>query len=532
MRRHLLTLAAVTGLIAALAPAPASYAGPAVDASPPGLSWGACPPSLTGVARDPRQKCTTVPVPLDYRDPGGRTISIEVSRIPTAKPQSRRGVLLFNPGGPGGSGLDFPTQLLPLLPPAVTDRFDLIGFDPRGIGYSAPVTCGLATNVAADLVLPYPAPDGSITRNISFGRDTAQSCARLSGDLLPFITTANTARDMDRIRAALGETKLSYIGYSYGTYLGAVYTTLFPRHSDRILLDSAVDPDLVWYRMWRTWGPAIALRLPDFTTWAAAHDATYHLGATPSAVRRTYDDLTARFDRNPLTLPTGSAINGNVVRELTRSLLYSDAAFPLLADDWQYLAGQPATGAPRQTPPDLYRALHHLVPGAQASPQVPADNSIAALYSVVCDDAAWPRNTSIYARNVARGRLIFPATAGMPDNLWPCAFWPSRPIEPPVTVTDRGPRNVLILQNLRDPATPWLSGFGLRQALGARAGFVSVDQGGHGVYLFTAAPCAADTATTFLTTGTLPDHDRLCPGQSPPALGTLSVPPQLPGPLG
>jgi pimeloyl-ACP methyl ester carboxylesterase len=528
MRRHLLVLAAVAGLIAPLvATVGAASAEPAsaepATAGTAALTWGACPPAPPDTPRDPRQQCAALRVPLDYRKPGGRKISVEVSRIPTAKPGLRRGVLLFNPGGPGGTGLDFPSQLLPAIPTAVTDRFDLIGFDPRGIGYSTPVTCGIPDDVAVDLALPYPAPDGSIGRNVAFGRKAARDCARLSGDLLPYITTANTARDMDRIRVALGEPKLSYLGYSYGTYLGAVYTSLFPQRSDRILLDSAVDPKLVWYDMWRTWGVAIALRLPDFTAWAAARDATYHLGATQAAVTTTYYDLAARLDRTPVTLPDGFVFNGNVFREFTRSELYSDAEFPALADGWQYLLN-PSGAAPA--------ALSQ--GGPALPPGVPSDNGLAALYSVVCDDAAWPRSVDTYERNVAIGRRAFPATAGMPDNAWPCAFWATRPVEPPVAVTPKGPRNVLILQNLRDPATPWLSGHGLRQSLGQRAAFVSVDQGGHGVYLLTDAPCASDIATAFLTGGTLPAQDRLCPGQSPPGIAAQVTVPRvrLPGPLG
>ena len=515
-------------------PPPAAAARPAGVTAPASLAWGTCPPAPAGVSQDPREQCASLSVPLDYREPHGRSISVEVSRIPTSKPGARRGVLLFNPGGPGGSGLDLPDELLPLLPPAVTDAFDLIGFDPRGVGYSTPVTCGLQAGLPADLQLPYPAPDGSIDRNVAYGRQTAQSCARLSGDLLPYLTTANTARDMDRIRAALGEPKLSYLGYSYGTYLGAVYTTLFPQHSDRILLDSAVDPTLVWYDFVRTWDQAIALRLPDFTAWAAARDATYHLGATQAAVTGTFYALAARFDAAPVTLSTGLVVNGNIVREATRSQLYNDVSFPLLAGIWQQLAAIPPATAPS---PALVAAI-----GALAEPdnqdggtaQIPVDNETAALYAIVCDDAAWPRSLDTYARHVATGRRLFPATAGMPDNLWPCAFWPGKPVEPPVTVTDRGPRNVLILQNLRDPATPWVSGFGMRKALGGRAAFVSVDQGGHGVYLVTEAPCAADITTAFLTTGTLPGHDVLCPGQSPSAVSSLVARPQLrlPGPLG
>ncbi|MEV0389515.1 hypothetical protein [Nonomuraea sp. NPDC050643] len=114
-------------------------------------------------------------------------------------------------------------------------------------------------------MLPYPAPDGGIQRNVTFARTTAAACAEHSGDVLRFITMANTARDMDRVRAALGEPKLSY----HGTYLGAVHLSLFPGRSDRIVLDSAVDPGLVWRDMFRTWNEAVALRLPDFLAFAA-----------------------------------------------------------------------------------------------------------------------------------------------------------------------------------------------------------------------------------------------------------------------
>jgi pimeloyl-ACP methyl ester carboxylesterase len=521
-------LLAVTAITAVLTP---PTPGHAADSSP-AVTWGACPPAPAGAERDPRQQCATLRVPLDYRKPDGRKIDIAVSRIPTAKPGLRHGILLFNPGGPGGSGLDLPGQLLPLLPAEVTDRFDLIGFDPRGIGHSTPVTCGISPDTSPDLYLPYPAPDGSITRNVTYGRETAQNCARLSGDLLPHVTTANTARDMDRIRSALGERKLSYLGYSYGTYLGAVYTSLFPGNSDRILLDSAVDPKLVWYDMWRTWGLAVALRLPDFTKWAADRDAVYHLGATPQAVNHTYDELAARFDRAPLPLD-GLVVTGNVFRELTRGSLYDDHSFPQLAEVWQFLAqaGAPnASGSPAAVAAFSRRILR---PQPQAA-QVPEDNQLAALYSVVCDDAAWPRDLETYAHNVAADRRRFPATAGMPSGAWPCAFWKNRPVEPPVAVTDKGPRNVLILQNLRDPATSWLSGFGLRRALGQRADFISVDQGGHGVYLLTQARCANDVATAFLAHGELPAHDTFCPGQSPGDVGIQSTAPRvrLPGPLG
>jgi pimeloyl-ACP methyl ester carboxylesterase len=459
-----------------------------------------------GAERDPRQQCATLRLPLDYRRPSGPTIGVEISRIATAKPALRRGILLSNPGGPGGPGLDMPSGLAAFLPAEVLDRYDLVGFDPRGVGQSTPVTCGMTADTPPDLQVPFPAPDGSIDRNIAFGRQTARDCARLSGPLLPFITTANTARDMDRIRAALGERKLSYLGYSYGTYLGAVYTSLFPRHSDRIVLDSAIDPDRVWYDQWRTFSIGFAQRFPDFTAWAAARDATYQLGATQRAVSRLYDQIAAQLDRAPITLPDGFVVDGNVFRLVTFDQLYNDLNFPGLAGFWQLFT------QPGADPGAVTAALRRTVPRGAA---VPVDNVRAAQYAVICDDVAWSRDTGMYQRNVTADRRLFPRTAGFPANAWPCAFWPNKPVEKPVRVTSDGPRNVLILQNLRDPATPWITGFGLRQALGRRAAMVSVDQGGHGVYGFTNAPCASDIATAFLSTGVLPEHDRGCPGQRP-----------------
>jgi hypothetical protein len=164
---------------------------------------------------------------------------------------------------------------------------------------------------------------------------------------------------------------------------------------------------------------------------------------------------------------------------------------------------------------------------------VPFDNSAAVLYAVACGDIAWSSTVSTYARRSAESRKHYPITAGMPPNIWPCAFWHYRPIEPPVAVTGEGPRNVLVMQNLRDPATGWASGYGLRRALGNRAAMVSQDAGGHGVYGIRAGSCATEIGTAFLVHGTVPARDRLCPGPTPEDISTLSAVPLFrTGPLG
>ncbi|GIH06083.1 alpha/beta hydrolase [Rhizocola hellebori] len=507
MRRiHVLSaVAAALALITASAPATAASGTTPTQSS---IAWQDCPYQ----APDPRQQCAQLSVPRDYRSPNGPKITIAVSRISATDPALRRGILLLNPGGPGGSGLDLPSFLAQTLPAEVTARYDLIGFDPRGVGLSSAITCGIPGETPPDLVLPYPAPDGSIARNVEFARTTAASCAAQAGALLPHITTANTARDMDRLRAAMGERKLNYLGYSYGSYLGAVYTSLFPQRSDRIILDSAVNPNNIWYDVWRGFSLGIALRFPDFTAWAAKRNDIYGLGDTPQAVREYYFRSVAALDANPIPTP-GLLLNGNVFREVTRSYLYDDRLFPTLAEVWQ------AFGTPGSvTPPAL---------------QVPVDNQIAVLYAIACNDIAWNRDVQLYARNTAQDRRVWPLTGGMPANLWPCVFWPHRPVEPPVTVDAKGPRNVLVLQNLRDPATPWIGGFGMRTALGSRAAMVTQDAGGHGIYGIRSGPCAAAIATAFLVNGTLPEHDRFCDGPSPEDVSlTAGTPARLPGPLG
>jgi hypothetical protein len=193
---------------------------------------------------------------------------------------------------------------------------------------------------------------------------------------------------MDRIRVALGEPKISYLGYSYGTYLGSVYATLFPNRTDRFVLDSAVDPERIWHGSWKLFGIATELRFPDFTKWAAARDATYHLGATPDAVRRTYFRIAAALDAEPVILPD-LVLNGNAFREITRSALYDGRAFPDLAETWQSLSGTGTASAVRAA--------------------IPADNSYAVLYAIACNDVQWSRDVDMYRREVAVHRGGFPA---------------------------------------------------------------------------------------------------------------------------
>ncbi len=455
----------------------------ATDHTP--LTWGQCPADVA----KPGLRCATLDVPLDYRHPDGRKISVALSRLASANPAQRRGVLLVNQGGPGLNGLDFPVSLVAAgLPQPVRDAYDVIGFDPRGVGHSTPVTCDMTPVQRVESVNP-PFPYGPA--DVAKAAETAKAVARQcfsaeTAALLPFITTANTARDMDRIRAALGEPKVSYYGDSYGTYLGAVYTTLYPEGSDRIVLDSSLGPEGYDAEALRSQGLGFETRFPDFANLAAADPAKYDLGATPAAVRAKYFELAERLDQAP-----AQGYDGTTFRTITAALLRSDAALPALATLWHKLD------------------VNEPVSAAAATEAEAGDNFPASYLAVVCGDSRWPQTVGTYQRNVALDRVRYPMYGPYAANIRPCAFWPA-PVEPPVRMTDRGPANVLMLQNLRDPATPMPGALRLRAALGDRARLVTADQGGHVAYLNGANQCGNTAVSDYLATGRRPAHDSFC----------------------
>ncbi|MEU8631917.1 alpha/beta hydrolase [Amycolatopsis sp. NPDC048633] len=474
-----------TLLAVAVAVLGATVVVPSAAAAPNAPTWGPCP---AGAFPTPDLQCTTLKVPLDYRKPEGRMIDVAVSRLPSKNPEKRRGVLLTNPGGPGGVGLDYP-QLLKLvkLPQSVLDEYDVIGFDPRGVGRSTPVTCDLTADQMAVGNLPYAHGPADVVKQAKLAKTEARQCAdAATGSMLPYVTTANTARDMDRIRQALGESTVSYLGASYGTYLGAVYTSMFPERSDRFVLDSNLGPDGYDIGAMRGFGRGMEDRFPDFAKFAAAHPE-YGLGTTPAQVTAKYYELATRLDRAPVEEFTGSVFRG-----LTFEGLYSTDLKPL-AEQWQTL--------------DQGRAPKLPVPAG-------AENLLSARFAVLCGDTAWPRSVAGYQVDVAVDRIRYPLIGAATANIAACAFWPSAPVEPKVRITGRGPANVLMVQNERDPGTPLVNARKLRTAFGDRARMVTIDQGGHGAYLFSPNQCGNSTVTEFLETGSRPAHDVFCAAET------------------
>ncbi|WBQ03465.1 alpha/beta hydrolase [Kribbella sp. CA-293567] len=475
-----------------------SAASVSAQSSRPAVHWGPCPAGTTG----PGLQCATLDVPLDYRRPEGRKISIAFSRLASAKPEQRRGVLLLNQGGPGLGGLNFADTLVKGgLPQQVLDSYDLIGFDPRGIGHSTPLTCDL-TPTQQGIASNPPAPStlADVKKSAVFAKTVADQCAAsATGSLLRYMTTKNTARDMDRLREALGQPKISYYGASYGTYLGAVYTTMFPSRSDRIVLDSNLGPDGYDSDALRMQALGVQLRFPDFAKLVSSDPAKYGLGRTPAAVTAKYFELVKRLEKTPVL-----GYDATLFRVVTATFLRSDPLMLELAELWRELETALDTG---KTAPAAAAAA-----GRAAAPT--GDNFQAGHYAVVCGDSRWPTSVHAYQANVAIDRIRYPLYGAFAANIRPCAFWPD-PIEPQVRISDRGPANVLMIQNLRDPATPMPPALQLRRAFGDRARLVTIDQGGHGAYLFTPSKCGNNAVTDFLVTGRRPVHDKHCP--APPA---------------
>ncbi|MFJ3925342.1 alpha/beta hydrolase [Streptomyces sp. NPDC090022] len=500
-KKTLLLAASVAAVAAALSPVAATAtAAPAVAAGAevPPLAWHPCAKPDGPAA----QECADLPVPLDYSDPGGPRISIAVTRIRSDRPEARRGTLIVLPGGPGGSGVQRLAQKGTALQRELAGSYDLVAFDPRGVGGSTTASCRLAPEDRYLTSLrSWPGPDGGITGNLERSRRIAEACATHGGPVLRSFTTANQVRDMDRFRQALGERKLSAWGSSYGAYVAAAYAQKFPARTDRWVLDSTGDPDP--RRVARGWLANMAQgaddRFPDFAAWAAHADRDrdgLRLADREQDVRPMVLALAAELDRAPKPSTTpGTPLTGNGLRQALQNALYSDSAFPAFA---RLVA---AARDPHRTPvlpPELARPVR--------------DEDAALMVGVICNDVAWPApSADDYRRAVAADRAAHPLTAGMPVNVLPCAFWKDAPAEKPVRITADGPSNVLMLQSRRDPATPYAGALEMRRALGPRARMVTVEQGGHSLYVGNGNACGNRAVTTFLTTGERPARDTSCP---------------------
>ena len=346
-------------------------------------------------------------VPVDYAKPGGRHISLALDMIPATAPKSQQqGILLVNPGGPGGSGLPLAAEVAQGLSPGVAAQYDIVGFDPRGVGSSVPaLSCDpgffsgprpnyIPANAAAEQVL------------INRAKTYATDCGKRFGWLLPYMTTEDVARDMDAIRAAFGVSKINYYAFSYGTYLGQVYATLFPDRVRRMVLDSVVDPTGVWYADNVDQDYAFQGRMEAFFAWVAKYDGTYHLGSTAAQVQAAW----YRARNQLLAHPVNGTIGADEFDDTFLQGGYLDELWPGFAQALSSYLNDGQTG-------DLITQYQGY--GKQG------ENEFAVYNAVQCSDVNWPRNWSFWTSDTERVYRKAPFQAW--DNAWfnaACAFWP------------------------------------------------------------------------------------------------------------
>jgi pimeloyl-ACP methyl ester carboxylesterase len=469
------------------------------------LRWHSCSSQL---AADGVPDCTMLSVPVNYADPGGRHISLALDMIPATAPKSQQqGVMLVNPGGPGGDGLPLAAEVAQGLNPGVAASYDIVGFDPRGVGSSVPaLSCdpGFFSGVRPNYVPPNAAAEQVL---INRAKMYANDCEQRFGWLLPYMTTQDVARDMDAIRAAFGVSKINYYAFSYGTYIGQVYATLFPAHLRRMVLDSTVDPTGVWYADNVGQDYAFQGRMDAFFAWVAKYDGTYHLGSTAAQVQAAWYRARNRL----LAHPVNGMIGADEFDDTFLQGGYLDQLWPGFAQALSsYLnSGQTA---------DLI--TQYQADGTQN------ENEFAVYNAVQCSDVTWPRSWSFWTSDTERIYRTAPFQAW--DNAWfnaACAFWPVRGPAKPLQIKGAGLPGILMLQGTLDPATPYAGAQNAHKLLPSARMVVVEGGGNHGQSLEQPSDaCVQGYLNAYLATGALPEASGLVNAACP------AVPAPTPGP--
>ena len=443
-------------------------------------------------------QCGTVQVPLDYSHPDAGTIGIAINRAPATDHANRIGSVLINPGGPGASGLDWVRGSAAAIPNLNT-YFDLVGFDPRGVGQSSPVRCLDGPHedayFALDSVLDDPQEKQAL---IQITKDYVAGCAQRSANILPFVDTASAAKDMDLIRAALGDAKLTYLGFSYGTFLGQMYAHLFPTHVRAIVLDAALDPALSVTDLLMTQTVGLEHNLQAFLADCVARKHA----SPPCAYAQTGDPaqklnaLVQRLDANPL--PVGS-------RMLTRALVITGVAWELYSQpNWPDL-DQGLTQADRGNGA-LLLGFADDINGRQADGTY--NNEADANAAINCLDRPAPTDISVF--DGLGPALVQAAPFFGPPNQYSyldCSYWPVKATRQPGPLTADGAPPILIVGGTNDPATPYAWSVSVSQQL---SGSVLLTRQGNGHASYGVSFCAQSAEDNYLISLTLPAPGSVC----------------------
>ena len=439
-------------------------------------------------------------MPLDYSHPHGATIKIAVSRIMhTSSAADYQGIALSNPGGPGGSGLTLNGFLAQTLEQeklthgaAAAGDYDWIGFDPRGVGASIPALSCLPNYFGYDRPQYTPTTSALLHTWLRRSKAYASACKK-NGPILSHMTTIDVARDMDSIRAALGQTQINYYGFSYGTYLGQVYATMFPTHVRRMVLDSNVDPRRVWYNANIDQDYAFNRNIDIWFAWVAKYNKVYHLGSTEKAVEKLYYSELPKLAAHP----AGGKIGPDELGDSLQQAAYYEQTWVQVAQAWSQLVN---------------KRDHRGIKSIYDSSQTPGnDNSFAVYNAVQCTDTQWPLSWAKWAKDnwAANAKSPF-LTWG---NAWfnaPCLYWPAR-AHTPVTINGKAAPPILLIDEELDAATPFTGSLYVRSLFPSSV-LLAEPKGTTHADSLSGDTCVDNIAATYLATGQLPPRK---PGHGP-----------------
>jgi pimeloyl-ACP methyl ester carboxylesterase len=519
--------ALVSVLVPVLGAGPAGAAG--TPAAVPAIRWHRCPAG-SAAAMAGGFLCATVAAPLDYRNPSGPKIRLAVVEH-VATGAARRGVIFFNPGGPGGPGTVQLPQWIGFWPKELLRDYDIVSWDPRGSGASTAVQCFTSAAAESAFLGKYALfPTGRRQQRgyIQRWREFGKICAARNGALLRHVSTADSARDLNLLRQALGQSKLNYLGVSYGTFLGATYANLFPRRVGRLVLDGNVPP-----KAWTNGGrpnPRLStyLRMGSDKAAAKALDAFLRIcgqrstqacafsAGSPAATKAKWDALLARLRRAPITLGGTAYTYADVLTSVSTALAYVQPyTTPVTGGSFP---GWPQAAQGLQ---QLWMARHGTAAATSGAPLAAAATAaqryggVEQGLAVQCNEAPSPP-ASAYA-GLQRLVLRRSGVIGLPD-LWtfdePCATWPVRGQD-----TYTGPWNaptspILVIGNTTDPFLPLQDAIDMTRQL-ANARLLVVHGYGHTAFL-NPSTCASTYMTAYFRTGTLPPKGTVCRQDLPP----------------
>jgi len=465
------------------------------------IQWHGCGPELPS-----NLQCGELSVPLDYGDPHGAKITLGFNRLPAGDPAHRVGSLIVNPGGPGGGGgsvVAVEAAGRHLWHPALHERFDMIGMDPRGVGTSTPIKCD--PHVYNKLVSLFPTTEAQFDQLASWAREFGRSCLKRTGPLLGHVDTRSVARDMERLRRALGNGKLNFLGLSYGAHLGSAYAELYPKRIRTMALDAIANHSVSVNTLFSDAAATYEDTLNRFSAWCAQTSSCPLHGRDVLAL---FDSVAQQADQQPIPAP--ECADGSCRPTVTGDEIRMNALFLLLVKD-----GVPAIGLPTWN--DFANALARAEQGDASAfsmqlPASPTDDPFAGL-AINCAD--YPPEIITYEDFLAKtllGRVLAPHTHGASEawlGILACMRWPVPVTYRPHRITVRGAPPILLVGSTHDPETNYVWAHELRNQMPS-AVLLTRDGDGHTSSLLQNSR-TSNAIAHYLITGETPPPNTVYP---------------------